>query len=159
MSFSPAAAASATVAVSPAAPAAAALQTPWRETATAAPPGRQSSAPSRLRPPCPPGGRPPPVSRQRCSLQVKGMHFSSEGAREGAGGAALDFTSEHAGVVTLHPRPIAGGDTSEVQRLHLQEASQCREAALRCGTVIYFAVTCQRPHTHSFGQSRFGINQ
>lgn len=32
------------------------------------------------------------------------------------------FTSEHAGVVSLHPCAIAGGYTSKVQRLHLQES-------------------------------------
>lgn len=31
-------------------------------------------------------------------------------------------TSEHAGVISLHPCAITGGDTSKVQRFHLQES-------------------------------------
>lgn len=49
----PAAAASATAAVSPEEPGAAALQTPWHVTATAGPPEQQSSELWMLRPPFP----------------------------------------------------------------------------------------------------------
>ena len=69
--LSPAAAASAAAVVSPAGPAAAAPQTPWRETATGAPPGLQSSELWKLHQPSPSTGRPPWVSRQMCSLWLE----------------------------------------------------------------------------------------
>lgn len=58
------------------------------------------------------------------------------------------FTSEHAGVIALHPCAITSGDTSKVQGLHLQEACQCCEATLCCSTAAHFSIPCRTPKTH-----------
>lgn len=52
------------------------------------------------------------------------------------------LTGKYAGVVSLHSCAVTGGDTGKVQRLHLQESCQGREAALCCCTAAHFPVPC-----------------